>query len=276
VPIELSAVCVPPEAGSRAADAVNVGAANRPSPIPTDVGLASEPSAVAPRYVAWTVPSESVAVWEPPPPTCAVPIERSADCVPPDAGSRIADVLKVGSAIRPSPIPTRIGLASEPSAVAPGYVAWTVPTESVAVWEPPPPTCAVPMELFVDCVPPSLGDVAAETVAVGLDVTPSATLAVVGAFADAFAATAGGRACTVPTEFLALCGPEPTCAVPTESLAVCEPPVDGVVAAETVAVGELETPVVSTAVGAETLAPASTAGGCAWTVPIEPMAVWSA
>jgi hypothetical protein len=204
-------------------------------------------------------------------------MELSAVCVPPEAGSRIADVLNVGLAMRPSPMPTRVGLAREPSAFNPGYAAWTVPAEPVAVCEPPPPTCAVPMELSADCVPPELGVAETERTAVGFVSTPLATLAVVGAFADAFAATAGGCACTVPTELLALCGPEPTCAVPTELSAVCVPPVDGCVVAETLAVGfELEVPVGSTVVGAETPAPTSTAGGWTWTVPIDPVAVWSA
>jgi len=273
VPIELSADCDPP-VGVRPTDATTFGSVTTPKGAPALTGLVSEPSAVTPGCAAWTVPADPVAVWEPPPPTCTVPSELSADCVPPVAGSRAADVISVGSAVRP-PAPTDVGLASEPSAVAPGYVAWTVPTESVADWEPPPPTCAVPMERFVDCVPPELGEVAAETAAVGLDETPAA-LAVVGADADAFAAVAGGRACTVPTELLAVCGPEPTCAVPTELFAVCDPPVDGSVAAVTAAVGELETPAGSTDVGAETPTPASTAGGCTWTVPIEPVAIWSA
>jgi hypothetical protein len=226
---------------------------------------------------ACTVPAELLALCEPPPPTCAVPMELSAVCVPPEAGIRAADVVSAGSAVKPLPMPTLVGLVSEPSAFAPGSAAWTVPAEPVAVWEPPPPTCAVPIELLADCGPPELGVAEAETTAFGFDVTPSATLAVVGAFAAALAAVAGGCACTVPTELPALCGPEPTCAVPTELCAVCEPPEDGCVAAETVAVGfELEVPVGSTVVGAEAPAPTSTAGGWTWTVPIDPVAVWSA
>jgi hypothetical protein len=210
------------------------------------------------------VPTELLAVCEPPPPTCAVPIELSAVCVPPVAGITPAVVPNVGSASKPSPIPRLTGLASEPSAKAPGFATWTVPAEPDAVCGPPPPTCAVPMELSADCAPSELGWAEAVTTAFGFVSTPLATLAVVGASADAFAAVAGGRACTVPTELLALCGPEPTCAVPTELSAVCEPPVDGCVVAETLAVGfELEVPVGSTDVGAETPAPTSTAGGWA-------------